>query len=109
MRSQRRYLTWGVAAAAIPVAVIVSAPPAEADCTYSGGTTICAQGDVRGADGVPRAATAGVPYPCENDWYCNTDWDLDVAWDPGIDRPDGPNRPNRPNRPGGGGGGGRGR
>jgi hypothetical protein len=91
------------------MAVIVTAPPAEADCTYSGGTTICAQGDVRGADGVPRAATPAVPYPCENDWYCNTDWDLDVAWDPGIDRPDGPNRPNRPNRPGGGGGGGRGR
>ena len=42
---------------------------------------MCAQGEVRGADGVPRAATAVVPYPCEYDWYCGTDWDLASVWD----------------------------
>jgi hypothetical protein len=93
-RFRQRYLTLGLAAVTIPATVIVTAPPATADCTYSGGSTVCAQGEVRGADGVPRAATPVVPYPCENDWYCGTDWDLDIAWDPG-----------RPNRPGGGGGG----
>ena len=50
---------------------------------YAGGATVCAQGEVRGADGVPRAATPVVPYPCEYDWYCGTDIDLDVGWDPG--------------------------
>ncbi len=91
-RFRQRYLTLGLAAVTIPATVIVTAPPAMADCTYSGGSTVCAQGEVRGADGVPRAATAVVPYPCENDWYCGTDWDLDVGWDPGrpgIGRPGG--------------------
>jgi hypothetical protein len=80
---------------AIVPAMYIDAPPARADCTYNGGATVCAQGDVRGADGVPRAATAGVPYPCENDWYCGTDWDLDIGWIPGggIGGPGGPGRP----------------
>ena len=47
---------------------------------------MCAQGEVRGADGVPRAATPYVPYPCENDWYCGNDWDLNMDWDPGSAR-----------------------
>ncbi|MHC9292282.1 hypothetical protein ACRCUN_07415 [Mycobacterium sp. LTG2003] len=92
MRSTQRYLLVGLATAASPLAMILAAPPAGADCTYSGGSTVCAQGEVRGADGVPRAATPVVPYPCEYDWYCGTEWDLDIGWDPG------------PNRPGGGGG-----
>ena len=50
-----------------PIAIVVAAPPARADCNYAGGSTVCAQGEVRGADGVPRAATPVVPYPCEND------------------------------------------
>jgi len=66
---------------------IAGAPPAVADCSSSGYATVCAQGEVRGADGVPRVATPVVPYPCENDWYCGTDWDLDVAWGPGPNRP----------------------
>lgn len=94
MRSPLRYLLAGLAIVAAPVAIVVAAPPATADCNYAGGSTVCAQGDVRGPDGVPRAATPVVPYPCENDWYCGTEWDLDIGWDPG-----------RPNRPGGGGGG----
>ena len=65
--------------ATAPITIVVAAPPARADCIYSGGSTVCAQGEVRGADGVPRAATPYVPYPCENDWYCGTDWDLDMA------------------------------
>ena len=90
-----RYLVLGMAAAAVvPLASVGTAPPAQAGCTSSGYSTVCAQGEVRGADGVPRAATAAVPYPCDYDWYCGTDDDLDIIWDPG-----------RPGRPGGGGGG----
>jgi hypothetical protein len=92
VRLRQRYLVSAVATASVSATLVTWAPPARADCTYNGGATVCAQGDVRGADGVPRAATPVVPYACENDWYCGTSWDLDIAWDPG------------PNRPGGGGG-----
>ncbi|MGV9799750.1 hypothetical protein ACWDTP_17050 [Mycobacterium sp. NPDC003449] len=74
-----------------PMGVLATAPTAAADCTSSGYSSVCAQGDVRGPDGVPRAATPVVPYPCAYDWYCNTGVDLDIGWD-------------RPNRPDGGGG-----
>jgi hypothetical protein len=99
--SRQRYLIVGLALTVAPIGIVVTAPPAEADCNYAGGATVCAQGEVRGADGVPRAATPVVPYPCEYDWYCDTDWDLDVGWDPGP-RP--PVDIGRPGRPGGGGG-----
>ncbi len=92
VRLTQRYLIVGLATASMPIA-IVAAGPAGADCNYNGGATVCAQGEVRGADGVPRQATAGVPYPCENDWYCGSDWDLDVAWDPGRPGIGGPGRP----------------
>lgn len=101
MRSRQRYLILGLATAAAPITMVVVAPPAGADCNYAGGATVCAQGEVRGADGVPRAATPVVPYPCEYDWYCGTEWDLDIGWDPGrpgggggidIGRPGGPRR-----------------
>ena len=101
MRFRQRYLVTALATAAVPFALVVAAPPAAADCNYNGGATVCAQGEVRGADGVPRAATAAVPYPCEDDWYCGTDWDLNVDWNPG--RP-GIGGPGGPGRPGGGGG-----
>ena len=101
MRSTQRYLIAGFTLALAPFgAVAVDPPPARAECTSSGYATVCAQGEVRGSDGVPRVATPAVPYPCDYDWYCGTDWDLDIGWDPG-----GPDRPNRPIRPGGGGGG----
>jgi hypothetical protein len=104
MRLTQRYLTLGLASTLVPIAYVVSAPPAVADCTSSGYATVCAQGDVRGSDGVPRAATPVVPYPCEYDWYCGTEWDLDVAWDPGRPGIGGPGGPGGPGRPGGGGG-----
>ena len=97
MRYRLRYLILGLALTAAPIGIVVTAPPAGADCNYAGGTTICAQGEVRGADGVPRAATPVVPYPCEYDWYCGTDSDIDVGWDPGPEaacryRSSGPSR-----------------
>jgi hypothetical protein len=104
MRRRQRYLILGLAAAVTPVVTFVGAPPAWGDCNYAGGATVCAQGEVRGADGVPRAATPVVPYPCENDWYCGTDWDLDIGWDPGRPGIGGPGGPGGPGRPGGGGG-----
>jgi hypothetical protein len=81
--SRQCYLILGLVTAAAPIVIVVTAPPAEADCNYAAGATVCAQGTVRGADGVPRAATPVVPYPCEYDWYCDSGWDLDVGWDPG--------------------------
>jgi hypothetical protein len=98
VRTMQRYLIVGLATVAVPIAIVVAAPPSGADCNYAGGATVCAQGEVRGPDGVPRAATPVVPYPCENDWYCGDNWDLNIGWDPG--------RPGigRPGGPGGGGG-----
>ena len=94
MRSTQRYLIVGLATAMAPITIVVAAPEARADCTYSGGSTVCAQGEVRGADGVPRAATAVVPYPCEYDYLCGDDWD--VGWGgPGIGYP-GIGLPGRP-------------
>jgi len=75
-------LTVGLAMSA-PIAMVVTAPSAAADCKSQGYSTVCSQGEVRGPDGVARTATAGVPYPCDDDWYCGTDWDLDVDWNPG--------------------------
>ncbi len=95
MRSTQRYLILGLATAMTPIAIVVAAPPARADCNYAGGATVCAQGEVRGADGVPRAATPVVPYPCENDYLCGYD-DWDVGWGgPGIGYP-GIGLPGRP-------------
>lgn len=98
MRFRQRYLIVPLATAATSIAMAVAAPSAHADCNYNGGATVCAQGEVRGADGVPRQATAAIPYPCENDWYCGTDWDLNVDWNPGRPGIGGPGGP------GGGGG-----
>lgn len=95
-----------VAAGVFVVALVEAAPPAAADCTSAGGTTICSQGDVRGANtGNGPSGSSGpyIPYPCEYDWYCNdgVTWDINMDWDPGI----GIGAPGRPgNRPGGGGG-----
>ncbi|OKH74392.1 hypothetical protein EB72_16710 [Mycobacterium sp. SWH-M1] len=97
----------GVFAAGVFVAALVeAAPPAAADCTSAGGTTICSQGEVRGANtGNGPSGSSGpyMPYPCEYDWYCNdgVTWDINMDWDPGV----GIGAPGRPgNRPGGGGG-----
>ena len=104
MRFRERCLTLGLAlTAAAPIGIVVTAAPARADCNYAAGATVCAQGTVRGADGVPRAATPVVPYPCENDWYCGINDDLDITWNPGgpgIGGPGGGIDLGRPGRPG---------
>lgn len=97
VRLTDRCLTMALACAAAPIAIVVTAPPAGADCNTAAGTTVCAQGEVRGADGVPEAATPVVPYPCTYDWYCGTNSGLDIVWNPG--RPDGGIGPGRPGRP----------
>lgn len=61
-----RYLGASVVAATALAGVVV-APPAAADCNYSGGTTLCASGDVRGgsSNGSPPSPAAPYsPYPC---------------------------------------------
>ncbi|MCV7149933.1 hypothetical protein [Mycolicibacterium pyrenivorans] len=98
---------------AVVFAGLSVAPTAAADCTSSGGTTICAQGESRGANtgSGPSGSGPYVPYPCDYDWYCNDtygwDWDVNLDWDPGpgIGAPGTPG--NRPNVGGGGGRGGR--
>ncbi|WNG88916.1 hypothetical protein C6A87_006840 [Mycobacterium sp. ITM-2016-00317] len=90
---------------------IAVAPPVVADCTSAGGTTICSQGDVRGASGGEGPSGAGpyVPYPCDvNDYACSqwwsNDFDADIDINPGPRPPGGPDI-GRPGQPGGGGGG----
>lgn len=99
MRSRHRYLILGLGLTAVPFG-IVTAPPAAADCTYAGGVTVCAQGEVRGPDGVPTSSGPYVPYPCEDDWLCDSG-DLDIILDPGPPRPSPPIDIGRPGRPGG--------
>jgi hypothetical protein len=97
-------------ASGLTVLPTVTVPKAAADCTSSGGTTICSQGDVRGANtGQGPGSGPSVPYPCDLDWYCfDNDWTvgIDIDPDPGWDigRPGRPG--NRPNAGGGRGGGG---
>lgn len=97
MGKTRGYLGVGLAASAVPLGLIV-APPAAAECTSSGGSTVCAQGSVRGADGPPMSTGPYYPYPCEYDWLCD-DGGLSIIVNPG------PPDIGRPGRPGGGGGG----
>ena len=73
MRIERR-LTSALLPTAIVAAGLMTAPVAAADCVSSGGTTLCSQGDARGADtGAGPGSTTGpyVPYPCAYDWYCD--------------------------------------
>ncbi len=80
----RRYLV--AVLASTPAAFgLHSVPPAVADCTYSGGSSVCADGEVRGPDGEPRTDS----YPCSDEYrnseeYRNgTDYRLcvDDTWD----------------------------
>ncbi|AFM16053.1 hypothetical protein Mycch_1245 [Mycolicibacterium chubuense NBB4] len=87
----------------VVISYLFIAPEAEADCTSSAGTTICSQGDVRGANtGQGPGSGPSVPYPCDYDWNCDQwgwDWDVNVDWNPGG----GIGAPGRPgNRPGAG-------
>ncbi|MCC9179699.1 hypothetical protein LOC73_02530 [Mycolicibacterium mageritense] len=65
----RRLSLFGLLGLAIPFAVS-TAPPAAAECVNAGGSTVCAQGTVRGGGPEPPTAGPYVPYPCEYDWYC---------------------------------------
>ncbi len=69
MRSMWRPVLLGLASLTVPIAV-ASAPPAAADCVDAGGSTVCAQGNVRGGGPTPPKAGPYYPYYCANDWYC---------------------------------------
>lgn len=94
MNRAQRYLIPALVAASAVVG-LVTAPPATADCTTSGYATVCAQGDVRGADGAAPVSGPVYPYPCADDWLCNDG--VDIVWGPVWD----PGRPSGPGRPGG--------
>ena len=74
-------------AAAAPIAGAMGlAPPADAECVSSNGTTVCSQGTVRGTNNGQGPGTLDTgptwPYPCEYDWYCN-DGGLSIIFTPG--------------------------
>jgi hypothetical protein len=85
-------------AAASAVFGVVVAPPATADCTSSGYATVCAEGDVRGANAPAASSGSYYPYPCSDDWLC--DDGVDVTFGPIWDRPGRPGI-GGPGRPGG--------
>jgi hypothetical protein len=95
MWAPKVYLVPGVTAAAA-AAGLLAAPQAAAECTSSGGVTICAQGNVTGASGVPSSSGPYYPYPCEDDWLCD-DGGVSLVIDPG---PPGGIDIGRPGRPG---------
>lgn len=107
VRMIRPYLSAALVAA-LPALSLTAAPPSAADCVNANGTTLCAQGDVRGG-GSTTSSTPYVPYPCEHDWYCDN-WGMDVIlgseYRPPTVNPSPPPDFGRPGRPGGGGGGG---
>ncbi|CPV98991.1 hypothetical protein [Mycobacteroides abscessus] len=109
MRTMRCYLSAGVVIPLSALGVIV-APTAAADCVNANGTTLCAQGDVRGG-GSTTSSTPYVPYPCESDWSCDN-WEMDIILGSDHESPPPPPPPSpppdfgRPGRPGDGGGGG---
>ncbi len=95
MRMRASRWTAAVVIAGVGTAGLLTASPARADCVYGGGSTVCAQGEVRGAEGAPpTSGSPYVPYPCDYDPYCY-DGGLSIILDPG----DGPNRPPRPRPP----------
>ena len=88
----------------IGIVDVVDAAPARADCVSSGGTTICSQGDVRGADtgeGPGSTGGSGYGYMCGYDWDCDYGWGVDFD----VDLSPGPRPPGGIGGPGGGGGG----
>lgn len=97
-----------LAAPVVATAGLIAVPSvALADCTSAGGTTLCSQGDSRGAStgGGPSGSSGPyVPYPCEYDYYYCDDvygWGIDLDVD--LDRPQvNPLPADRPNIGGGG-------
>ncbi len=87
-----------VLAVAAAAAGMITAPSAIAECTNSGGVTICAQGSVSGPSGGPSSSSGPYyPYPCYDDWLCD-DGGVSVIVDPGP--PNGGIDIGRPGRPG---------
>jgi hypothetical protein len=72
----------------------VTAPTASAECSSSGGVTICAQGNVSGPSGQPAPSSGPYwPYPCDEDWLCD-DGGVSIVLNPDIGLPGRPgNRP----------------
>ena len=101
MLSAKSSLITGLLLAAAGGGVTVAAPPALAECSSSGGVTICAQGNVDGPSGQSGPASGPYyPYPCDEDWLCD-DGGVSIVVDPGPPRPPFvPGRPGRPGRPG---------
>ena len=98
MLAKQRVLILGTLAATAAVGFGVGAPTAGAECTYSGGATVCAQVDVRGPSGDVSGPV--VPYPCEYDWLCY-DGDVDLVFgSPPEINPRPPIDIGRPGRPG---------
>jgi uncharacterized membrane protein len=97
MRTFGGVLVAGLLSAAVASTVSL-APVASADCTSSGGTTLCSQGDSRGANDGRGPGTTGtyMPYGCggANDWVCNSydGWGVDIDLDPGWGNRPGPGR-----------------
>lgn len=72
MKLQRYFMPAFVTASA--AIGLLAAPPAVAECTSAGDTSVCAQGDVRvGEDGNARSAEPVSPYQCHLDWSCDDD------------------------------------
>jgi len=99
---KQRYLVGGLLAAAAASGIVV-APTASAECQYSGGATVCAQGSVRGG-GQPAPSTGGLyyPYPCQDDWLCGDGGVTLVFGGGGGNNGGGGLRPGGGGRPGGG-------
>lgn len=81
MPAHKRSLT-GVLTAAGFLALLLHPPVAAADCTTSGGVTVCAQGTVSGPSGGPSSSGPYYPYPCDYDWLCD-DGGVSIVLDPG--------------------------
>ena len=70
MQLRQLHLIPVLAVAATTVGIVV-APSAAADCNYSGGSTLCASGTVRGSSGAPTNVPAYDPGPCVGDPTCD--------------------------------------
>lgn len=88
MRRKMPYLAVLVSVPVMASASLAVSPSAFADCNYSGGSTLCASGDVRGgSSGAPQGRSAPYsPYPCYDygDPLCLAydDYDPGIIFDP---------------------------
>jgi hypothetical protein len=93
----QRYIMPAFVTASAAIGLVV-APPAVAECTSAGDTSVCAHGDVRvGEDGNARSAGPVYPDTCYLDRSCD-----DNRSARGTNGPIGPNDPPGPFGPAGG-------